>query len=212
MPLPGPGPALASPAGAGCEPGSTGCGKSASEFANVAGSLPHGFTSPNRTSASASAPRMPGYQISIAALTLSIQGMAAGPPVSSTTIVCGLAAATALTRSSCLFVRLRLFISRPSLVGSLTNTMAICDALASAAAATGSVPSLYCTLALGAFLAMAFSGDEGNQIGGPPNRLAPPPGGSTCAEPPPESTLVSACDPMTAMEVTSEARRGSWWA
>src|ERR1017187_6374573 len=43
---------------------------------------------------------MPGYQTSIAALTLPIQGIAAGPPVSSTTMVCGLAAASGERKAS----------------------------------------------------------------------------------------------------------------
>src|ERR1017187_9958661 len=43
---------------------------------------------------------MPGYQTSSAALTLPIQGMAAGPPVSSTTMVCGLAAASGERKAS----------------------------------------------------------------------------------------------------------------
>src|ERR1017187_4625140 len=153
---------------------------------------------------------MPGYHTSSAALTLPIQGMAAGPPVSSTTMVCGLAAATALTRASWSPVRVRLRRSMPSLVGSFTNTMATSEALASDAAAAGSVPSLYCTLALGTLVPMALRGEVGNQTAGPPNRLAPPPGGSTCAEPPPESMLVSACEPISAMDFTSAGVNGSW--
>ena len=171
--------------------------------------------------ASASAPRMPGYQISIAALTLSIHGIATGPPVSSTTMVCGLAAATALTSLSWSIVaglspgvwsagRLSVGESLPSLVGWLTKTMATSEALASAAAVAGSAPSLYSTFAPGAFARIAFSGDEGNQTAGPPYRLGPPPGGSTCADPPPESTPVSACDPISAMDLTSAALSGSW--
>ena len=47
------------------------------------------------TFAIASPPRIPGYQASSTALTLSIHGMLTGPPVSSTTIVCGFAFTTA---------------------------------------------------------------------------------------------------------------------
>src|ERR1035438_6686486 len=75
-------------------------GVPASDLAKVSGSLAVGFTSPKRMLAMASAPRMPGYQASIAALTWPIQGMVTAPPVSSTTMVCGVAAATALASAS----------------------------------------------------------------------------------------------------------------
>src|SRR5512137_1421155 len=158
-------------AGRGADPKMTGWGRSASDRANVAGSLADGLTSPNRMFASASAPLMPGYQISMAAPTLSIHGIAAGPPVSSTTIVRGFAAATALTSSFCVPDKLSDGRSRPSVVGSLTNTMATSDALASAAAAFTSTPSWYSTFAFGALARTAFSGELGNQTAGPPNRL-----------------------------------------
>jgi hypothetical protein len=79
-----------------------GWGKSASDFGKVAGSLALGLTSRKRILASASSPLTPGYQISIAAPTSAIHGIAAGPPVSITTMVRGFAAAAAFTRSSCL--------------------------------------------------------------------------------------------------------------
>ena len=86
-------------------PGTCGCGRSASLLAKVTGSFPHGFASPKRRFASASAPRMPGNQISMTPLTCSLHGMATGPPVSSTTIVRGFAAATAATSLSWSIVR-----------------------------------------------------------------------------------------------------------
>src|SRR3546814_10076975 len=49
----------------------------------------------------AAAPSCPGYQAATTAFTLSSQGMATGLPVSSTTMVLGLAAATAAMIASC---------------------------------------------------------------------------------------------------------------
>lgn len=62
---------------------------------NVIGSLPAGSTLPNTTSLIAPPSSSPGYQASTTPLTWLIQGMSTGPPVSSTTTVFGLAAATA---------------------------------------------------------------------------------------------------------------------
>src|SRR3954454_15467131 len=62
---------------------------------NVTGSLPPGFTAPVRTSAVAGPPSWPGYHISTIERTLDAQGMSTGSPVLSTTIVLGLASATA---------------------------------------------------------------------------------------------------------------------
>ena len=107
-----------------------------------------GSTSPNRMLASASAPRMPGYQISMAA-----------PPCRSTASPPGRRSPAprwcadwrrrprSPDRPACP-TGVRCGISRPSLVGSLTNTMAISDAFASAAAAAASAPSLYSHLGL----------------------------------------------------------------
>jgi hypothetical protein len=61
----------------------------------VMGSLPDGLTSPNSTEAMALPLSCPGYQASITPATLSSHGMSTGPPVLSTTIVAGLAFATA---------------------------------------------------------------------------------------------------------------------
>src|ERR1039457_3655067 len=55
--------------------------------------------------------------------------------------------------------------SRPSLMNWLTNTIATCDAFASLAAAAGSLPSLYSTVACGALARMYFKGEDGNQTG-----------------------------------------------
>lgn len=87
--------------------------------------------------------------------------------------------------------------------------IAISDAFAKAAAAFTSTPSWYSTFALAALPRAALSGELGNQTAGPPKRLGPPPGGSTCADPPPERTLVSAFDPMIAIDLTRAASSGS---
>src|SRR5271165_5805574 len=76
------------------------CGRSATLRGNVMGSLALGFTSPNKMFATASAPLLPAYQTSRTALTLSIHGMVTAVPVSNTTIVLGLAAATCAIKSS----------------------------------------------------------------------------------------------------------------
>src|SRR5664279_1311133 len=76
------------------------CGKSATLSGKVMGSLALGFTSPNKMLATASAPLLPAYQTSSTPLTLSIQGMVTAVPVSSTTMVRGLAAATAVINAS----------------------------------------------------------------------------------------------------------------
>ena len=97
--------------------------------------------------------------------------------------------------------------------------MATSADLASAAAAAGSVPASYNTLADGAFARMFFSGDVGNQISScqcvaplPGGWIAFPPGGSTCADPPPEIIPTSECAPITAMERSWPASRGRMWS
>src|SRR5215470_1782844 len=97
--------------------------------------------------------------------------------------------------------------------------MTTSDAAASAAAAAGSVPLLYCTKASGALALIALSGDDGiqtsHQCAGPgPARLqvggtAGPWGGTTWPEPPPLNTATSACEPITAIERIVCARNGS---
>src|SRR5512143_2109552 len=107
-------------------------------------------------------------------------------------------------------------MSMPSLAHWLTKTMATFEDAASAAAADASVPSLNCTLAPGAIARIAASGGDGSQTTcdqqggqGKPSVSDAPPLGQTCAEPPPESTPISACEPMTAMEVRPAALSGS---
>ena len=73
---------------------SFGCGRSASLFGNVRANFPVGLTDPVRIFAKASAPRIPGYHASTTPATLASQGIVAGLPVSSTTMVLGFAAAT----------------------------------------------------------------------------------------------------------------------
>src|ERR1035438_5924440 len=198
-------------------------GKSASLLAKVTGSLADGFTSPNRTLAIASPPPIPGNHADTIPPTLSDHGMLTGPPVSSTTMVCGLAATTAFTRSSWLSGSVRVAASRPSLMGWFTKTMATWEALARAAAAALSVPWLNSTLALGALAWMNFIGEEGKYCAPPRPKPPPcaspaaggtafPPGGATCADPPPEGTPTSACDPITAIDLTRATLSGNWLA
>src|SRR6478672_10708625 len=75
-------------------------GRSACDFGNVCGSLPDGFTSPNRSAAIALPSSWPGNHAWSTLFTWPSQGISIGPPVSSTTIVFGLAPATALIMSS----------------------------------------------------------------------------------------------------------------
>jgi len=121
-------------------------------------------------------------------------------------MVCALAAATALTRSSCLSgssaLRIAPFAHR--LVDEHDRT---CEAFASAAAAAGSVPSLYSTLAPSA-LARYTSAGRGKYceppVRHPGPRLALRAGGAA-ALPPADSPApirrgwhtTSACDPIT---------------
>ena len=135
------------------------------------GSLPEGFTLPNRILAIACPPLMPGNQASSTALTLPSQGMICAPPFSITTMVCGLATATAATSASWSMgvawmtsVKFRLGMSIPSLVHWLTKTIATLEEAASEAAVVALVPSLYATAALGAAARIACSGEDGSQI------------------------------------------------
>src|SRR5215469_10576769 len=107
------------------------------------------------------APAIPGYQLSKIASTLSAQGMVTAPPVSNTTIVFGLALATALTSASWSSGGDSVRASRPSLVGWLTNTTAISDLFARLAADAESMPASNSTFALGAPARIALSGDDG---------------------------------------------------
>src|SRR6202035_282901 len=68
---------------------------------NVTGRCPDGSVWPNSTDASAVPLLSPGYQASTTDATWLSQGMTTGAPAFTTTTVCGLAAATAETSSSC---------------------------------------------------------------------------------------------------------------
>src|ERR1700747_2342279 len=85
----------------------------------VTGRWPLGSVWPNRTEASAVPLLSPGYQASTTEETWLIQGMVTGAPASTTTTVCGLAAATAEISSFCADVRLRLWGARASGFGAL---------------------------------------------------------------------------------------------
>src|SRR3954469_19822374 len=110
------------------------------------------------------APSLPANQASRTAAVLSTHGIVTGLPVSSTTIVCGFAAATAEMIASWLCGNERSFESIPSLAHLYAKTMATSAPFAVAAAAAGSVPASYLTVARGARVWIAFSGEVGNQI------------------------------------------------
>src|ERR1700749_3712962 len=93
----------------------------------VSGSLPDGSTLPNSTSATASPSSSPGYQASTMPATLPTHGISTGAPDLSTTMVFGLAAATASTSASWLPERARLVRSVPSVSLSPTITIATFD-------------------------------------------------------------------------------------
>src|SRR4051794_11549599 len=96
----------------------------ASVAGNVAGRRPDGLTSPNSSAAIASPFCWPGYQASKIPATLLRQGVSVGPPVSSTTTVFGLAAATAWISASWSPGSASVGRSAPSVRMSLTNTAA----------------------------------------------------------------------------------------
>src|ERR1700733_9344025 len=92
----------------------------------VTGRWPPGSTVPNRTAASAVPLLSPGYQASTTEATWFSHGMATGAPASTTTTVCGLAAATAEISSFWADGRLRLTRSAASdSVSSDTTTTAV---------------------------------------------------------------------------------------
>src|SRR6201993_3026704 len=74
----------------------------------VTGRWPDGSVWPNSTLASAVPLLSPGYQASTTADTWLSHGITSGAPASSTTTVCGLAAATAEISSFCADGRVRL--------------------------------------------------------------------------------------------------------
>src|ERR1700746_679724 len=101
----------------------------------VTGRWPLGLVWPNSTEASAVPLLSPGDQASSTEETWLSQGMATGAPASTTTTVCGLAAATAETSSFCADGRDRLARSAASdSVSSDTTTTAVLAALAAATA------------------------------------------------------------------------------
>src|ERR1700730_6313849 len=101
----------------------------------VTGRWPPGSVWPNSTAASAVPLLSPGYQASTTEATWLSQGMATGAPASTTTTVCGVAAATAEISSFCADGRFRLARSAASdSVSSDTTTTAVAAALAAATA------------------------------------------------------------------------------
>ncbi len=120
-------------------PGSSGRGSCSALAGKLIGRRPDGSTSPNSTLAIASPPLAPGYQASSSAPTLPAQGMSTGLPVSNTTMVCGLAAATASISASWPSPKVS-WVSMPSDAHCSANTIATSASLASAAAAAGSEP------------------------------------------------------------------------
>src|SRR5882757_8363971 len=92
----------------------------------VTGRWPLGLVWPNSTEASAVPLLSPGYQASSTEETWLSQGMVTGAPASTTTTVCGLAAATAEISSFCADGRDRLTRSAASdSVSSDTTTTAV---------------------------------------------------------------------------------------
>src|SRR5580693_7965024 len=101
----------------------------------VTGRWPLGSTWPNKTAASAVPLLSPGYHASTTEATWLSHGMTTGAPASSTTTVCGLAAATAEISSFCAEGRFRLARSAASdSVSSDTTTTAVEADLAAATA------------------------------------------------------------------------------
>src|SRR5580693_5684179 len=101
----------------------------------VTGRWPLGSTWPNKTAASAVPLLSPGYHASTTEATWLSHGMTTGAPASTTTTVCGLAAATAETSSFCADGRFRLARSAASVsVSSETTTTAVFADLAAATA------------------------------------------------------------------------------
>ncbi len=99
-----------------------------------------GSVSPNRIDAIAAPSCCPGYQASSTPATWEIHGIVTGPPVLSTTIVFGLAFATALIIAFWSFWSVMFARSEPSLSKLLANTIATCAWRAATAAADGLVP------------------------------------------------------------------------
>ena len=114
----------------------------ASDCGNVTGRWPDGSAVPNSTAPIAAPSSWPGYQASSTPATEDSHGMVTAEPVFSTTIVCGLAAATAEIRLLSALDRSMLDRSLPSDSSLLTKTTATLDDAARAAAELSEEPSL----------------------------------------------------------------------
>src|ERR1700742_3098136 len=110
-------------------------GTSARLLGKLTGSLPDGFTSPNSTAAMALPSSWPGYQFSSTPATELRHGMVTAEPVLSTTMVFGLAAATAEISRFWSPGRSMLDRSLPSDSKLFANTTATLDVLARLTAA-----------------------------------------------------------------------------
>src|SRR3954447_15185121 len=115
-------------------------GTSPSEAGNVTGSLPDGLTSPNSSEAMAVPYSWPGYQLSMIPRTDEAHGMVTAEPLSTTTTVFGLAAATSVTSWFCSAGRLMSARSEPSDSYLLTKTTASAALRAAVTAASWPVP------------------------------------------------------------------------
>src|SRR5215475_7552885 len=100
----------------------------------VTGSLPEGFAVPKISAAIALPTSWPGYQLANTPATEFSHGMTTGPPLLSTTMVFGFAAATCWISDSSVLDRLRLARSDSSPSGRLTKMTASVAALAAVTA------------------------------------------------------------------------------
>src|SRR5580704_19323623 len=113
-----------------------------SDVGKVTVRWPDGSALPNSNAAMAVPSCWPGYQASNTPATEDSHGMVTAEPVFSTTIVCGLAAATEEISELSALDRSMLLRSLPSDALLLTNTTATLDEAASAAAELSDEPSL----------------------------------------------------------------------
>src|ERR1700733_318642 len=107
----------------------------------VTGRWPLGLVLPNSTDASAVPLLSPGYHASTTEATWLSHGMTTGAPASTTTTVCGLAAATAETSSFCADGRFRLARAAVSVSSETTTTAVFADL---AAATADAMPGASC--------------------------------------------------------------------
>src|SRR5260370_42002229 len=113
-----------------------------SDCGKVTGRCPDGFALPNSSAPMAGPSCWPGYQASSTPATEPSHGMVTAEPVLSTTMVCGLAAATAETSEFSALDRVIEDRSLPSDSSLLTKTTATPDDAASEAAELSEEPSL----------------------------------------------------------------------